>query len=450
MDDDTEMTEPGPGPGLGQGSEAEEMTPLLPFFLRGTTAGPDDYPLFGSWETPSTSSLAQEQIQGELATNLLFASPARRSISDRLSSGSRMDGAQDTLNVEKSRILEQLRHMTTEVDQLENRLQAVKRRRARIAASAIQKQQELQDTEAQEMRQVLGSVNRLNLSDSLRKPGADVGQTDKRAVRTPLSTLSTEAITNINVDMIRRLQSFTNIVFTSIENHTLSISEDGMKTRRYRMEGVCFQLEFNVEFTVNEPSLVLKDTRIDIPRNVQTELGRFTSRAQNESLLMPFFQTFSQYAQMDYDRQSAMNSLAKRFPRLVKSNQSISRMAKKKQSTLSAMDISSFMSPAGPGVQSMTFSGARKSSPELVFHWAIDVTDQGKLVPYVRLLPRMPKKWRQADDKATVDAIPAQFVRLLQIKGIEGAVAILLKCVFGRKATESESDEAESVGGRSS
>lgn len=54
--------------------------------------------------------------------------------------------------MEKSRILEQLRNMTTEVDQLESRLQAVKRRRARAANSALQKLRETQESEVQEMR----------------------------------------------------------------------------------------------------------------------------------------------------------------------------------------------------------------------------------------------------------------------------------------------------------
>lgn len=43
---------------------------------------------------------------------------------------------------------------------------------------------------------------------------------------------------------------------------------------------------------------------------------------------------------------------------------------------------------------------------------------------------------RQADEKSTLDAIPTHFVRLLQLKGTEGAVAVLLRCVFGKSSPE--------------
>jgi hypothetical protein len=83
----------------------------------------------------------------------LLSSPARRSQSGQSTlPGSIRDEEQDSLTVEKSRVLEQLRHTAKEVDQLESRLQAIRRRRARAMASALQKHQELQDSEAQEMR----------------------------------------------------------------------------------------------------------------------------------------------------------------------------------------------------------------------------------------------------------------------------------------------------------
>lgn len=58
----------------------------------------------------------------------------------------------DTLHLEKSRVLDQLQHMTTEVERLESRLQAVKRKRARAVIAAMERHQKAQETEAQEMR----------------------------------------------------------------------------------------------------------------------------------------------------------------------------------------------------------------------------------------------------------------------------------------------------------
>ncbi|KAF9352702.1 hypothetical protein BGX26_009512 [Mortierella sp. AD094] len=374
-----------------------------------------------SWDTPPLSSMSQEQVQGESTFRNMLSSPAKQSGSDELTSSSSRMEEEDLLHVEKSRVLEMLRHMTSEVDQLESRLQAIKRKRARTATSAIQKHQEMQEVEAREMRQILGSVHQMSIADSPK------GRAGRPKANTPLS----QTVSNVDVDMIRVLRSFTNIAFTSIEHRAISTLDPNGGGRQYHIAGSCFQLDFDIEFTVHDPNLDLSNVRIQIPRSASAELKQFISR------------TLSQYAQMDYDRQVVMGNLAKRFPKLLKTNRIISKPAKAPRQSSSTKDATSLagVSPAGPGVQSLTFCGARKSSPELVFHWTIDVSDQGKIIPRVRLLPRMPRKWRQADEKATLDAIPTQFVRLLQLKGTEGAVAILLQCVYGRQVAAGSKEE---------
>lgn len=71
-------------------------------------------------------------------------------------------------------------------------------------------------------------------------------------------------------------------------------------------------------------------------------------RVKRESKLLPFFQTFSQYAQMDYDRRSLMDKLAKRFPKLIKSNHALRKLL-----------VDGTVLPGGSGVQSLTFRSAR-------------------------------------------------------------------------------------------
>ncbi|KAF9907516.1 hypothetical protein BX616_000408 [Lobosporangium transversale] len=402
------------------------------------------------WQTQtntlSTPSRAHERFQGGSGFGSdgvsISSSPLSRIRgSEHLSSSPSMTQS-DILNVEKSRVLEQLRHMTAEVDQLESRLQAAKRRRARAAAAALQKQKDGQDSEIKEMRNILGSVHQISISKK-----SDGTKADGQPINTPLSG---QTISGINIETIRKLQNFTNIAFTSIYNRKISESNEGLKDYRYYIAGVCLQLEFEIDFTVHEPNLNVTDLSIKLPHSIQTELRQFVLRAQSESLLLPFFRTLILYAQMDYDRQTLMNNLARRFPNLVKINQTISRLSKnlRSKSTTSDEPIT-HVSPAGSGVQTLVFSGPRKSSPELVLHWAIDVTDQGKVIPRVRLLPRMPKKWKQVDEKGTLDAIPMQFVRLMQLKGTEGAVAILLQCIYGpqnAKATEEDEEDEEEEG----
>lgn len=77
---------------------------------------------------------------------------------DLSSSGSWIDDLQqkgsegNELQVEKSQILEQLQLATAEVEGLEERLAAAKRKRARTVSAALEKHKKKQQTEAKEMR----------------------------------------------------------------------------------------------------------------------------------------------------------------------------------------------------------------------------------------------------------------------------------------------------------
>jgi hypothetical protein len=166
-------------------------------------------------------------------------------------------------------------------------------------------------------------------------------------------------------------------------------------------------------------------------------------------MLLPFFRTLLQYAQMDYDRRTLMNNLAQRFPRLLKANHAFFKLTKfnlrsPSKKTLNKTDAyasSRWVLPGGHGVQTLTFSGSRydfryfvidqekksscqrmltwpfcaffysKSSPELVLQWIIETTEQGGIVPHMRLLPRMHKK---CESKCDLDMMPHEIIMMHQ------------------------------------
>jgi hypothetical protein len=126
--------------------DVEGATPSTPTLGRDATSTTDDQLFPSPWKMPA-------RVDEELTPRRVSSSSLGHRRSDvSTTSNSRLGQEEDTLTVEKSRILEQLRNMTTEVDQLESRLQAVKRRRARAANSALQKLRETQESEVQEMR----------------------------------------------------------------------------------------------------------------------------------------------------------------------------------------------------------------------------------------------------------------------------------------------------------
>ncbi|KAF9921560.1 hypothetical protein FBU30_008377 [Linnemannia zychae] len=389
--------------------------------------GPADPSGYAPFETPWSSISTPSLPSGiSLPGDSIFrnmTSPAKGFIhsSESISVSLRLDEEEDTLHIEKSRILEQLRHASAEVDELENQLQAVRRRQARAALLIQERRQKAQESEAKDMRNVLGSIHQLTLSEKM-KEAEDISKEntakDNVPVKTLLNTLAAPGQAIINRTLVQRLESFTDISFTSIENHIISTTTSGNSERQYKITGSCFRLEFVVSFVVQEPTLDLVDLRITVPHSVRHELGQFIVSAEKHLMLLPFFRTFLQYAQMDYDRKRLMNSLAHRFPRLLKANHEFFKLSKSKAGSPSKRKLNN------------------ESSPEIVLQWTIEVNGQGRITPHLRLLPRMHKKWRQADEKGTLDAIPTQFARLMQIKGTEGAVAVLLQCIYGRKSTD--------------
>lgn len=103
--------------------------------------------------TPFSASWASSPFRGTRVNTIIEAS-----MGDLSSSGSWIDDPQqkgsesDELQVEKSQILEQLQLATAEVEGLEERLAAAKRKRARTVLAALEKHKKKQQTEAKEMR----------------------------------------------------------------------------------------------------------------------------------------------------------------------------------------------------------------------------------------------------------------------------------------------------------
>lgn len=102
-------------------------------------------PFGSSWE-------ASSPLQGSRVSNMIAASMGDLSSSGSWIDGRPHQGEDSELQVEKSQILEQLQLAKDEVEGLEDRLAAAKRKRARTASAALEKHKKKQQTEAKEMR----------------------------------------------------------------------------------------------------------------------------------------------------------------------------------------------------------------------------------------------------------------------------------------------------------
>ncbi|KAI5930755.1 Centromere protein P [Manis javanica] len=78
---------------------------------------------------------------------------------------------------------------------------------------------------------------------------------------------------------------------------------------------------------------------------------------------------------------------------------------------------------------SSTCMGVRSTSHpefELVIVWRIQVDDEGRAVPKLDLLPRVPQRALELDQNGIIEAAPVSFRALLGALGIEAALESLI------------------------
>ncbi|KAF9976180.1 hypothetical protein BGZ73_009034 [Actinomortierella ambigua] len=365
---------------------------------------------------------------------------------DLLTSAER-DHSKD-LQVEKSRLLEQLRYMREDVDELEAQLQALRRKKARSNTISQAQQQRKRAKEALDMKYEQGGEKR--------SQGYETGK--QSALLQQL-----RSFTNISFTQIQsQLEPFEDTSVPSTKSSTLPRTDNSpgtedddalliSKSRHYHYQGSCYELDFDVKFIVREPDLVLEGLMIKVPTGVEAEIGTFLEKAEKDSSLLLFFRTFHRYAQMNYQRKKLWNKFARQYPHLV-------AMASLNKDQPSAATTSSTLQrkrrrnvailPGQDGIQVLTFRSSRRADMELVFNWRIHVDQHGHLTPLLRLLPKVTTLWKQSDQKAVVENLPIQFLRLVEMKGVQGAVVTILKSVYGQEATAvTTSSRADSESG---
>ncbi|KAG0232313.1 hypothetical protein BGW42_008279 [Actinomortierella wolfii] len=361
---------------------------------------------------------------------------------DLLTSGER-DRSKD-LQVEKSRLLEQLRNMRSEVDELEAKLQALRRKKARSNTTSVEQQQRKLAKEAQDMRKFLYKLNSSTvtpITKSLNEEDRD-GKRDRTSLLSNgqlfRNSISASSMSGLDQRLLQQLRAFTNITFTLIRSQlepfeepsmlpfksaTSSRAENGHitddddtlmapKSRYYHYQGSCYQLEFDVKFVVREPDLVLEGLKIKVPTGVETELGIFLESKDETSS----------------PTSSSLSKEHNHSPDIMGKDPLQSTVVQRKRKR------SEMILPGRDGAQVLTFRGPKRLDMELVLNWRIHVDQHGQFTPLLRLLPKVTSLWKQADQKSVVENLPIQFLRLVEMKGVEGAIVTILKSVYGQEA----------------
>ncbi|KAF0492800.1 Centromere protein P [Gigaspora margarita] len=216
---------------------------------------------------------------------------------------------------------------------------------------------------------------------------------NKKRVSTDINF--TERLINANDQSLLSTKPFTNHV---------KILSTGEHIRHYIMTGDSRGLGFNLEFDVIEPDLCIQNLKIKIEPFIRREIGHFIENMERDANLLTFFKGFIEYARLNDQRELFFNAMKQKFSFL-------------------AVDVcANFL---------LKFSDPNDSriSPELIFTWRLNLTP-GHVRPDVSLLARMPDHWRTNDEKRVIDQIPYNFQKLVELKGIQPAVEMIVMSIF--------------------
>ncbi|CAI2164782.1 4758_t:CDS:2 [Funneliformis geosporum] len=216
---------------------------------------------------------------------------------------------------------------------------------------------------------------------------------------------------------IERLTNFTKLNFLKVSNNL--ITADGDCIRRYNHAGNSYDINFCIEFDVNETDLVIRRLKIKVDSGVKREIGKFIENVEYDKNLLVFFKGFVEYARLNYQRKLLFDNLKGKYHTLTSSSSHTHNKYSQHASHL-CVDVHPLL----------RFSDKSKIGPELILSWNLNIDSSGRVIPDVKMYARTPRQWTLLDEKHIIDQIPINFQNLAEVKGIQSAIEMIVKSFF--------------------
>ncbi|XP_007529236.1 centromere protein P [Erinaceus europaeus] len=179
---------------------------------------------------------------------------------------------------------------------------------------------------------------------------------------------------------------------------------------RHRLSGHCqmisFQLEFQILEIQNKENLssVITDLNIIMEPTEYSELSEFVSRVEERRDLFMFFRSLHFFVEWYEYRERTFKHFQEKYPEVVRLSE-------------------------GASSSSMTVQSASLPWYELVIVWRIQIDAEGKVLPKLDLLPKVPKQALELDKNRVIQTAPLSFRTLLSVLGIEATLESLVTCL---------------------
>ncbi|XP_074055199.1 centromere protein P [Macrotis lagotis] len=178
--------------------------------------------------------------------------------------------------------------------------------------------------------------------------------------------------------------------------------------RRGRLGGSCRGLAFHLDFELLEtqseerPLAAITNLSIIMESVEGNELSRFVARTEEKRDLFLFFRSLHSFMEWCEYRKQTFQYFKEKHPEVVQL-------------------------PGGPGADSMVLRSRRLTGFELVVVWMVHIDEEGQVLPVLDLLTKVPEQALTLNQEKVVERAPRCFRSLLQLAGVEAALAGLVR-----------------------
>ncbi|CAH1757489.1 10394_t:CDS:2 [Entrophospora sp. SA101] len=203
-------------------------------------------------------------------------------------------------------------------------------------------------------------------------------------------------------------------------------SGDGNDVFQKQIYAKTYGIYFLVEFEVCMSDSIIKSLKIMINEAIRREIGGFFESVEKNRNIHVLFKGIVNYARINQQRTQLFKYLKQKYSKLITDSMILSPPLQKfnKQEEIN-VEINNFLK----------FSDKSKNYPELLFVWNLSLTSLGRVIitdlKLIPLTPIMSHQWKTLDVFNIIDQIPSHFQQLVEVKGVQFAVEIIVKILFG-------------------
>nr|CAG8552277.1 9591_t:CDS:2 [Entrophospora candida] len=185
-------------------------------------------------------------------------------------------------------------------------------------------------------------------------------------------------------------------------------SGDGNDVFQKQIYAKTYGIYFLVEFEVYMSDSIIKSLKIMINEAIRREIGGFFESAEKNRNIHVLFKGIVNYARINQQRTQLFKYLKQKYSKLITDSMILS-----------------------PPLQEFN----KQEEINLLFVWNLSLTSLGRVIitdlKLIPLIPIMSHQWKTLDVFNIIDQIPSHFQQLVEVKGVQFAVEIIVKILFG-------------------